>query len=249
MQYQGSKSRVVKHICPIIQSYIDHNNLSTFIDAFVSGGSVIQHINCPNRIGYDLNPYLIALLNNMDKVADIPTPITRELYARYKDLWKQFPNGHGSDDWYIGAIGFIGSFGGKFFDGSYGKDDYTNSTRSRHAEKKRNLLKQAPELEGCQFKVGNFFDLETRGGACVYCDPPYNRTTKYPYQDYEVERFWQKVRELSVDNVVLVSELEAPNDFRELWHKPIRNTLASNDNKTIQMEKLFIYDGGPQWNS
>lgn len=50
--------------------------------------------------------------------------------------------------------------------------------------------------------------------------------------------FWDKVRELSKDNIVFVSELDAPEDFECLWNKPIRNTLGS-DNTRMQTEKLF----------
>lgn len=35
MVYQGSKSRVAKEICPIIQKAIDESNCDTFVDAFV----------------------------------------------------------------------------------------------------------------------------------------------------------------------------------------------------------------------
>ena len=38
MVYQGSKARVAKYICPIIQKYIDETNAETFIDAFCGGG-------------------------------------------------------------------------------------------------------------------------------------------------------------------------------------------------------------------
>lgn len=80
MVYQGSKSRVAKDIVPIIQKSIDESNCATFIDAFVGGANLIQHIKCENRIGYDVNPYLIALLNNLDKIPDFKVPISKEEY-------------------------------------------------------------------------------------------------------------------------------------------------------------------------
>ena len=50
MVYQGSKARIAKDICPIIQKAIDESNCDTFIDAFVGGANLIQHIKCKNRV-------------------------------------------------------------------------------------------------------------------------------------------------------------------------------------------------------
>lgn len=38
MNYMGSKSKIAKHIVPIIQSYVDKNNIDTYIEPFVGGG-------------------------------------------------------------------------------------------------------------------------------------------------------------------------------------------------------------------
>lgn len=57
MVYMGSKRRVAKYIVPIIQEYIDCG-YDTYIEPMVGGGNIIEHIQCKNRIGYDINPYL-----------------------------------------------------------------------------------------------------------------------------------------------------------------------------------------------
>ena len=112
MVYQGSKSRVAKDICPIIQKAIDESNCDTFVDAFVGGANLIQHIKCENRIGYDINPYLIALLNNLDKIPNFEVPISKEEYDICRAEWRSAQLTH--PDWYIGAVGYIASFGGRF---------------------------------------------------------------------------------------------------------------------------------------
>lgn len=38
MKYVGSKARLVKYIAPIIQSYIDENNIEKYWEPFVGGG-------------------------------------------------------------------------------------------------------------------------------------------------------------------------------------------------------------------
>lgn len=237
MVYQGSKSRVAKEICPIIQKAIDESNCDTFVDAFVGGANLIQHIKCENRIGYDINPYLIALLNNLDKIPNFEVPISKEEYDICRAEWRSAQLTH--PDWYIGAVGYLASFGGKFYDGGYAKDVPANDPkRHEHRNRKNNILKQTPELIGCKFEVKDFFSLDCTN-AIIYCDPPYNGTTPYPYDNYDKEAFWNKVRELSERNQVFISELSAPDDFKMVWHKKIKNTVGLN-NSLDQVEKLFI---------
>lgn len=38
MKYMGSKSRIKKYIVPIIQSYIDRYEVTTYCEPFVGGG-------------------------------------------------------------------------------------------------------------------------------------------------------------------------------------------------------------------
>lgn len=244
MVYQGSKSRVAKDIVPIIQKSIDESNCDTFIDAFCGGANLIQHIKCENRIGYDVNPYLIALLNNLDKIPDFKVPISKEEYDICRAEWRAARTQTSVrdwiyDDWYIGAVGYIASFGGRFYDGGYAKDvPASDPKRHEHLNRKNNILKQTPDLIGCKFEVKDFFSLDC-ADTVIYCDPPYNGTKPYPYDNYDKDKFWDKVRELSEHNQVFVSELSAPNDFEMVWHKKIKNTVGLN-NSLDQVEKLFI---------
>ena len=54
MKYVGSKNRLSKHIAPIIQSYIDDNNITQYLEPFVGGANMIDKINCDkkNRFRY-----------------------------------------------------------------------------------------------------------------------------------------------------------------------------------------------------
>ena len=49
---------------------------------------------------------------------------------------------------------------------------------------------------------------------------------------------------MSKDNIVIVSEQEAPSDFKRIWSKPIKSTIRTTANVEgkILTEKLFIKD-------
>ena len=50
---------------PIIQKYIDENNIITYVEPFVGGANVIDKVKCHERFGFDKNKYLIALLERV----------------------------------------------------------------------------------------------------------------------------------------------------------------------------------------
>ena len=111
MKYVGSKARLVKYIAPIIQSYIDENNIKKYWEPFVGGTNLITHIKCKERFGSDINPYLIALLKQMQIDTSIfPQTVSEAEYKAVQTSRNDYP------DWYVGFVGF-GSFGGKFFGG------------------------------------------------------------------------------------------------------------------------------------
>lgn len=58
-------------------------------------------------------------------------------------------------------------------------------------------------------------------------------------KDFDHDKFWEWVRKMSVNNIVIVSELEAPNDFKCIWHKTVSRTVKPNDGIKA-VEKLFI---------
>lgn len=69
MKYMGSKSRIAKQIVPIIQSGIERDGRDSYIEPFVGGANVIDKIKCKYRVGFDINEYLIALLQHVQTVA------------------------------------------------------------------------------------------------------------------------------------------------------------------------------------
>lgn len=76
----GSKSRIAKHIVPIIQRYIDETKVTTYYEPFVGGCNVIDKINCELKFGRDANKYLIALLKHVQDGLPLYNSVPKELY-------------------------------------------------------------------------------------------------------------------------------------------------------------------------
>ena len=234
MQYLGSKNRLSKCLIPIIESYITENTTG-YIEPFVGGANIIDKINCSNKIGYDNHEELIELLNYVKNDGIVPNDITAVEYNKVKN------NKDNYDKWYVGLVGFCGSYGAKWF-GGYAKG---NDKRNRQNEAIRNLLKQQPNLKDIEFKCKDFRDIRNISGYVIYCDPPYRGATKYKTEKFPYEEFYDWCREMSKNNIVLISEYDMPDDFECIWQRESKVNFHSNrianDNKNKRIEKIFKY--------
>ena len=61
MVYQGSKSKYVGDIVPILQRIIDKEKIECYLEPFVGGANVIDKIDCKRKIGLDKCYSLIKL--------------------------------------------------------------------------------------------------------------------------------------------------------------------------------------------
>lgn len=244
MKYMGSKSRIAKHIVPIIQRYIDENNITTYYDPFCGGANVVDKIRCERRIASDKNKYLIALLQRAQSMLPLYDSVPKELYDRVRTAYN---NGDTSEfeDWEVGNVGFLASYNGRWFDGGYAKPGYeTTKSGSRYRdyynEAKNNLLQQAPNLAGIEFVCQDYLDLSP-SGALIYIDPPYQNTKQYANaMSFDYNLFWDTMRKWSKDNIVIISEQNAPEDFTCIWEQNVSRSIKAAD-KSRSTEKLFIY--------
>jgi site-specific DNA-adenine methylase len=241
IRYVGSKNKISKEIVPIVQKYINENNIHIYFEPFVGGANMIDKIKCDIRIGNDINQYLIALLKHTQKCAyDIPNRIMESEYINVKNNKDKFP------DWYVGLVGFCSSFGAKFF-GGYARDSRSDNSGKWSVGAIQNLKKQEPNIKSVKFTSTDYLTLdETKmKNWVIYCDPPYQGTTKYDNRKFEYDVFWQWVRDVSKNNCVFVSEYSAPKDFECIWQKKCKTLLDSNknmdDKENIRIERLFVY--------
>ena len=118
----GSKSRIAKYIVPIIQKYVNENDIAMYIEPFVGGANIIDKIKCDIRIGIDINPYLTALLKRVQNGESLYEEVSKELYDNVRASYNNKDNKYA--DWEYGNVGFLASYNGRFFDGGYAKSGY-----------------------------------------------------------------------------------------------------------------------------
>ena len=238
MQYMGSKNKIAKDIAPIIQSYITEDTKG-YLEPFVGGANMIDKIEHINKIGCDIHTELIELLKYAQvNYESLPNTITEEEYIKVRDNKKDYPK------WYVGLVGFCCGFGAKYFGGyarGFKKDGVTPRDVVNVAI--TSLKKQSPKLKNIKFINSNFLELpiDKIKGYVIYCDPPYKNTTKYSTKNFPYELFYDWCRELSKNNIVLVSEYNMPDDFKCIWKKTTKIIIGNlNINKPIRTEKLYI---------
>lgn len=242
MKYMGSKSRIANCIVPIIQKYIDDTEKKCYFEPFCGGCNVIDRIVAKRKFGSDNQKYLIALLQNLNRINELPEFVSKKHYTEVRDCYNHKDSSF--EDWYIGAIGFLASYNGRFFDGGYAGVVHTKAgtTRDYYAEAKRNLEAQAPNLKNVVFGCNDYRETKSIEGFVIYCDPPYKNTKQYgSSRGFDHDEFWNWVRHMSAKNTVIVSEHEAPDDFRCIWEQPIVRTI-DNNKRVCTTEKLFVYE-------
>ena len=242
MQYMGSKRRIAKYIVPIIHEKLKTSGFTTYVEPFCGGCNIIDKVECEKRIACDNNPYLIALLQNTFLLRFLPDTVPRSHYNEVRESYKQ--NAHKFPDWYIGAIGFLSSYSGKFFGGFAG----STSGRNYFREMSSNLIRQSDGLCGVEFMCGDYRETCSNiENAVIYCDPPYKGTTSYMYsKGFDSEAFFDWCRDMSKKNIVLISEQTGRYDFECILEVPLNMTVGEDNGQALQnkrIEKLFIYKG------
>ena len=240
MQYVGSKNKLSKDLAPIIQSYITEGTKG-YLEPFVGGANMIDKIKHHNKIGCDIHKELIALLQYAQE-NELPDTITEDEYTTVKNNRSDY------EEWYVGLVGFCGSFGAKYFGGfarRYNKDG-TLFDVPRQAINSLRRQSRLDNFKNIKFTNDNFLDLpkDKIKGYVIYCDIPYKGTTKYKTEEFPYEEFYEWCKEMSIHNTVLISEYNMPDDFECIWEKGLKTSLGSGVNKDSdknRIERLYTY--------
>jgi DNA adenine methylase len=252
MKYLGGKQRLGRYIAPVLKELWNTNpNFDGYMEPFCGSLGVLQNmttLDTTTIIANDYHPDLIEMWKKVQNNTLVyPNSINEEQYHNAKNIIS--PSG-------IKAfIGFGLSFGGKYF-GGYAMKYLNNKKEDFLQEMKNSLDRIRPKIQNVQFNSIDYTTLEPTN-LLIYCDPPYKfnkfpikyrRDTKY-YDLFDNDLFWDIMREWSKTNLVVISEMNAPNDFIEIWSKTMNRT-ASQSQKTRfkdintakrKIEKLFIH--------
>lgn len=240
MVYQGSKNRISKFLVPIIQGYIDDNNIKTYIEPMCGSCSIIEKIECENKIASDVNDELIALLRYVkaDPFLSIaPHDCSFEHYSEVRENRKQNTGKYSKE--YTALIGYCASYGGRYYDGGYGRD---KTGRNMYQERVKNLKEDSALLKDITFMCCDYKKFVDYKNCLFYFDPPYKGTKQYSIQNINYDEFYDFLRQLSQNNIV-ISEYEMPSDFKCIWQKERKVQQKSDRVAAVKAtEKLFIYN-------
>ena len=223
MRYFGGKVRLARELSTIINGF----GVKSYHEGCCGMFSVGSMVTAPIRTASDTHPDLIMLLKAVRDGWVGPETVTEEEYKSLKIAESSALRGF---------VGFGCSNSGKFF-GGYARDA---TGRNYAANARSSLLKLEPKIQGVDFQLGSYADLD-RQIDLAYYDPPYDKTTGFTTGPFCTESFWKWVRKQARRSIVLVSEYTAPDWARVLWEKDVHTDMnAKGGGKLSRVEKLFI---------
>lgn len=237
MKYVGSKSRIAKHILPIMLQ--GRKKDQVWVEPFVGGGNMIDKVD-GKRIGIDINNKIIALLT---KLRDGWLPLKNITIEEFKEVKL---NQDKFDDHYVAYIATQLSYGSVWFC-AYRRDN--TGKRNYSLEAYNNVMKQSGKLKGIDFVCADYREFTYPENSLIYCDPVYRGSDIGAYrgviQSFDNDIFWDWCRMMSgKGHDIYVSEYTAPDDFICIWEKEIGQKINNNVKTTANSEKLFVYKGG-----
>ena len=209
-----------------------------YVEPFAGGMNTISRV-MGKRIANDNNKYLISMWIGLQNNLEKPMEISREFYNDVKTSYNNNTNKY--SDFIKGWVGFVGSFGGRFFEGCYNQLD--RYKRDYIAERVDNILKQIPKMIGVKLFNKDYKDLEIPDNSIIYCDIPYKGVLPYSTsKNFNYEEFYDWVKEKhNQGHLVFISELQMPDDFICIWEKKLVSNLSDITNKKSFIDKLFVY--------
>lgn len=226
MTYVGGKSRLAKYIIPKLLEYREEGQM--YVEPFVGGANIIDKMDDP-RIACDNNEYLIAMWQALQNGWQPPKELDKELYTIIKQDKRIFPKE------LVAFVGFPCSFRGKWFGGFAKSNNYYNTIE---VEARNAVLKQINKMKKVSFIHRDYMNGPI-DNCLVYCDPPYSNTIGYK-ESFDSKRFWGWAEEQSKDNIIIISEKDAPKPFVPILRIKRHNTMAGYSKELV--EYLFIHE-------
>lgn len=250
MQYFGGKHFTAKKTTDLLRQMMRPGQI--YLEPFVGAAWIVSNMKVAKRYASDTNPYLIAMYKALQKGWEPPDVVSEELYVdlrkctgKQKQDGPQVPLedtpdflGDGNQLALIGFAGHACSFAGIWF-GSYARNPKQEGFN--FAEKGKNSLRKLlPYIRDVKFRCCSY-DEWTPKNAMVYCDPPYEATHQ-PYfsKVFDSDHFWETMRKWSENNIVVISEYNAPDDFPVIASLPTRTKVdCKTEADARREEKIF----------
>ena len=99
-------------------------------------------------------------------------------------------------------------------------------------------LQRLERLERLEMTTMCYTNYEYQEGDIVYCDIPYENTSKYHKDGFNHQEFykWCKTR----DYPVYISSYEIKDEaFKEIWKKEKKVLMCATDNRQTKIERLY----------
>ncbi len=231
MKYMGSKSRHAKEILPVILRY--RKKEQPYVEPFCGGCNVVDKVK-GIKIANDSNEYLIEMWKALQNGWIPPRFVSEEEYRDISKNKDKYPK------YLVGYVGFNITYAGKFF-GGYARNK--ERTRNYSEEAYNNITRQIQKIKDIKFYCGNYDVFQIPDNSIIYCDPPYQDTTKYNGTDiFDYDRFWDWCRlKIKEGHQVFISEYNAPEDFVCIWSKSVSSSVDQDTGSKQNIEKLFIH--------
>lgn len=238
MSYQGGKQQIGKKIhevISILEEYLYDEKLD-YIEPFVGFCGVIKHFAVESDrkcFATDLNKDIILMWKALQKGWKPPTKCSKNYYENLKVSNKNSAE--------RGFIGVACSYAGIFFVGYRGHQTFNGKQVSSAAMTSRSILKITEKIKNVNFMNPMSYTRLRPNNKLIYCDPPYE-SNKYPskFFEFDSEKFWNTMRKWSKNNLVVVSERNAPKDFKKIWCENIQ--VNYNRKQTEHKECLYIHE-------
>jgi DNA adenine methylase len=240
LKYLGGKTRLAKQIAYHVQP------AGPWWEPFCGGLSCSKALAHYYPVGLlsDVSVPLISLYQAVRSGWNPPRHLTREEHARAKYLPDTDP--------LKGFAGFACSYAGNFFAGYVGiqkvysksHPNGMNQDPIRHASKSLLLDCRGGLLEECKFTTADFLSVRPEQGRfeSIYCDPPYEGTTKYRgTPEFDHEKLWVRCKHWAILGTrVFVSELSCPIEHEVVFEKSYEARCGYKGQKNgHKTEKLF----------
>lgn len=110
---------------------------------------------------------------------------------------------------------------------------------------KANRLQDLQSLKSMERNVEphavDYQSLDISRAGVIYCDPPYRGAEGYKGEIFNHADFWKWAESAAKSHQIYVSEITAPDGWKPIWQKKIKNLMG--DNKQDRIEKLFVFGG------